>query len=149
MRASLDSSRPIMAPSVVRLLPHPLFPCSSLSSPPATTAPADPSPPPPQLSPNRTSQRYSTYTVTPSLHSISSDTVQAEIADIKAGLAKLENKHLASQRFVPSEEKSENLSKLALGAKLERALDRRMGGQDAVMRKKESVQMSEKTGLVA
>jgi len=35
-----------------------------------------------------------------------------------------------------SAERSENLSKLALGAKLERALGRRMGGQDAVMKKK-------------
>jgi hypothetical protein len=35
---------------------------------------------------------------------------------------------------VPSQEKTENLSKLALGAKLERALGRRMGSQDAVMR---------------
>ncbi|KFX97993.1 hypothetical protein O988_04589 [Pseudogymnoascus sp. VKM F-3808] len=89
------------------------------------------------LSSNRASMRYSTYTITaPSMHSFSSDTVQAEIADIEAGLAKLENKKLSSQRFVPSKEKSENLSKLALGAKLDRALDRRMKGQDAVMRKK-------------
>jgi len=48
----------------------------------------------------------------------------------------LENKKLATQRYVPTKEKSENLSKLALGAKLERALGRRMGGQDAVMRKR-------------
>jgi hypothetical protein len=36
---------------------------------------------------------------------------------------------------VPTEEKSDNLNKLALGAKVERALGRRMTGQDAVMRK--------------
>jgi len=59
-----------------------------------------------------------------------------EINEITEGLDKLENKKLSSQRFVPSQEKSENLSKLALGAKLERALDRRLCGQDAVMRKK-------------
>jgi hypothetical protein len=41
---------------------------------------------------------------------------------------------LGQQRFVPTAEKTEHLSKLALGAKLERALGRRMGGQDAVMR---------------
>ena len=40
---------------------------------------------------------------------------------------------------MPSKEKSENLSKLALGAKLERALGRRMGSQDAVMRVKKAV----------
>lgn len=62
------------------------------------------------------------------------DLIQQEINYITEGLDKLENKKLASQRFVPSKEKSENLSKLALGAKLERALDRRLGGQDAVMR---------------
>ncbi len=48
----------------------------------------------------------------------------------------MENKALMQQRVVLSEEKTENMSKLALGAKLERALDRRMTGQDAVMRKK-------------
>lgn len=37
---------------------------------------------------------------------------------------------------MPTVEKTENLSKLALGAKLERALGRRMGGQDAVMRER-------------
>ena len=35
---------------------------------------------------------------------------------------------------MPTPEKSESLSKLALGAKVERALGRRMTGQDAVMR---------------
>jgi hypothetical protein len=80
--------------------------------------------------------RYSTYSMAPTLVSISNDAVQAEITTITSGLEKLENKKLASQRFVPSKEKSENLSKLALGAKLERALNRRMSCQDAVMRKK-------------
>jgi hypothetical protein len=64
------------------------------------------------------------------------DLIQQEIHYITEGLDKLENKKLQSQRFVPSKEKSETLSKLSLGAKLERALDRRMDGQDAVMRKK-------------
>jgi hypothetical protein len=78
--------------------------------------------------------------------------VQHEITQITEGLEKLENKSLASQRFVPSVEKTENLSKLALGAKLERALGRRLGGQDAVMRqkvvKKESVE-NEKAAVMA
>lgn len=65
-----------------------------------------------------------------------SDSVVAEIRDIEKGLDRMENKALTQQRVVLSEEKSANLSKLALGAKLERALDRRMTGQDAVMRKK-------------
>lgn len=72
-------------------------------------------------------------TLAPSL-TPSQDSVQQEITQITEGLEKLENKKLESQRFVPSVEKTENLSKLALGAKLERALDRRLGGQDAVMK---------------
>jgi len=56
----------------------------------------------------------------------------------------LENKKLGAQRFVPTQEKSEHLSKLALGAKLERALNRRMGSQDAVMRVRKPVAKNEK-----
>ncbi|KAH8658638.1 hypothetical protein BGZ60DRAFT_472008 [Tricladium varicosporioides] len=79
--------------------------------------------------------------------SLSSASAQQEIKDIEEGLDKLENKKLESQRFVPSQEKTENLSKLALGAKLERALGRRMGGQDAVMRdRKKSI--TEKSGTL-
>jgi len=108
MGASLESSRPIMAPS---------------------------------LASKRASTRFSTYSMAPSvantvMTSLSSASAQQEIKDIEEGLEKLENKKLATQRYVPTQEKSENLSKLALGAKLERALGRRMGGQDAVMRKR-------------
>ena len=74
-------------------------------------------------------------TLAPSL-TPSVDSVQQEVSHITEGLDKLENKKLGAQRYVPSEKKSEMLSKLALGAKLERALDRRMASQDAVMRKK-------------
>lgn len=66
----------------------------------------------------------------------------AEIKEWTNGFERLENKRLQQQRFVPTPEKSENLSKLALGAKVERALGRRMTGQDAVMRK--SKPLSEK-----
>ncbi|TDZ35572.1 hypothetical protein C8034_v000653 [Colletotrichum sidae] len=62
------------------------------------------------------------------------DSAHAEIVDIATGLDRMENKALSSQRVVLSEEKTANMSKLALGAKLERALDRRMSSQDAVMR---------------
>ena len=61
----------------------------------------------------------------------------AEIKQFTQGLDRLENKHLAQQRFVPSAQKSDDLSKLALGAKLDRALGRRMTSQDAVMSKKQ------------
>jgi len=76
--------------------------------------------------------------------SLSSASAHQEIKDIEEGLSKLENKKLGQQRYVPSSEKSENLSKLALGAKLERALGRRMGGQDAVMRKRVKGRENEK-----
>jgi len=108
MPTSLESSRPIMAPS---------------------------------LSSKRASTRFSTYSAAPSVAntvktSLTSDSAHQEIKDIEEGLEKLENKKLMSQRFVLNEERSEEFRKLALGAKLERALGRRMGGQDAVMRKK-------------
>jgi hypothetical protein len=88
---------------------------------------------------NRTSVRYSTYsTAAPSFapSTRTTDSATAEIRDIEKGLDRMENKALSSQRVALSEEKSANLSKLALGAKLERALDRRMVGQDAEMRKR-------------
>ncbi|KAJ6441307.1 RAS small monomeric GTPase [Purpureocillium lavendulum] len=79
-----------------------------------------------------------------------SDSAQAEIRDIALGLDRMENKALSSQRVVLSDEKTDNMSKLALGAKLERALDRRMSGQDAVMRPRQKsikVSISEKTPI--
>jgi len=125
MGGSLESSRPMMA--------------SSVSS-------------------KRASARYSTYSTAPSVANtvkttLSSASATQEIKDIEEGLDKLENKKLANQRFVPSQEKTESLSKLALGAKLERALGRRMGSQDAVMRDRRKTvtdkdgELSEKAAL--
>ncbi|KAH8815969.1 hypothetical protein F5884DRAFT_204301 [Xylogone sp. PMI_703] len=116
MPVSLESSRPIMAPS---------------------------------LASKRASTRFSTYSMAPSLAatvktSLTSESAHQEIYNIEEGLEKLENKKLANQRFVPSKEKTDTLGKLALGAKLERALDRRLDSQDAVMRKK-STSISEKS----
>ncbi|KAK4040202.1 hypothetical protein C8A01DRAFT_35804 [Parachaetomium inaequale] len=101
MPTSLESSRPIMAPST------------------------------------RTSVRFSTYSmnapsITPTV--LSTDSVTAEIRPIVDGLERLKNPRLADQRVFLNEEKTTKLAKLALGAKLERALGRRMTGQDAVMR---------------
>ncbi len=42
------------------------------------------------------------------------------------------DKRLEQQRYVMSGNKTDEVSKLALGAKVERALARRMTGQDAV-----------------
>ncbi|KAL4870189.1 hypothetical protein BDV12DRAFT_195566 [Aspergillus spectabilis] len=92
---------------------------------------------------NRTSKRFSTVSGSPSIASErttgslpSGDPRLAEFHNLRDGLERLENKPLQKQRFVPSAEKTDNLSKLALGAKVERALGRRMTGQDAVMRAK-------------
>ncbi|KID75748.1 uncharacterized protein G6M90_00g048130 [Metarhizium brunneum] len=101
----------------------------------------------------RTSVRFSTYSMTPSFTPTvqTSDTAQAEISDIALNLDRMENKALSSQRVMLSDEKTDNMSKLALGAKLDRALGRRMSGQDAVMRPRRnvsvSVTMSEKKAL--
>lgn len=99
-----------------------------------------------QLASKRTSNRYSTYSAAPS-ETPSTASAQQEIKDIEDGLEKLENKKLAGQRFVPTQEKSENLKALALGAKLERALGRRMGGQDAVMRPRKKTASDEKSRM--
>ncbi|KAL9941596.1 hypothetical protein D7B24_004253 [Verticillium nonalfalfae] len=109
MPVSLESARPIMAPSA------------------------------------RTSVRYSTYSMAPTV--LTTDSAHAELRDIESGLDRMENKALTSQRVELSEEKSANLSKLALGAKLERALDRRMSSQDAVMRRPPAAKLSEKQAI--
>ncbi|KKK23106.1 hypothetical protein ARAM_007409 [Aspergillus rambellii] len=88
-QTSLDSERPIMAPS------------------------------------NRTSKRFSTVSGSPSIAASertlgglpSGDPRLAEVHNLRAGLERLENKPLQKQRFVPTPEKSDNLSKLALGAR--------------------------------
>ena len=93
----------------------------------------------------RTSVRFSTYSMAPSFTPTvqTTDSAHAEIRDIATGLDRMENKALTSQRVVLSEEKTDTMSKLALGAKLERALDRRMSGQDAEMRPRSKI-LSEK-----
>lgn len=53
------------------------------------------------------------------------------------------NKALSEQRVTLTEEKTANLATLALGAKLERALDRRMSAQDAVMRPNKRASVTE------
>ncbi|KGO75802.1 hypothetical protein PITC_033860 [Penicillium italicum] len=97
---------------------------------------------------NRNSKRFSTVSGSPSLAAsdrtgtlLSSDPRIADIFHLHDGFERLENKPLNKQRFVPTEEKSNYLNKLALGAKVERALGRRMTSQDAVMREP----LSEKT----
>ncbi|KAJ3562920.1 hypothetical protein NPX13_g8381 [Xylaria arbuscula] len=106
---------------------------------------------PPQLVSPRASVRLSTYSTTapsfaPTMRT--NDSAHADIRIIESGLARMENKALSKQRVVLSEEKTANLSKLALGAKLDRALDRRMTGQDAEMRpRKQTISEKEKEEL--
>jgi len=105
----------------------------------------------PSVSSKRLSQRFSTYSGTPSIAmsekttttTATGDSRMAEIKEWTQGLDRLESKRLQQQRYVPSTQKSDDLSMLALGAKLDRALQRRMTGQDAVFRKKKQP-MSEK-----
>jgi hypothetical protein len=81
----------------------------------------------------------SVYSNSPSFASVNSTDIangMAEIRELAQGLDRLKDKRLEQQRFVASAQKTDDLSKLALGAKLERALGRRMTKQDAVMRVK-------------
>ncbi|KAI4240807.1 MAG: hypothetical protein L6R40_004921 [Gallowayella cf. fulva] len=109
------------------------------------------------VSSKRTSKRFSTYssllssdshtlpsaasanarttTNTSSSTNTSNDRL-AEIKEWSTGFDRLDNKRLQQQRYQPTPEKSENLSKLALGAKVERALGRRLTDQDATFRTK-------------
>ncbi|KAL7275911.1 hypothetical protein RUND412_001130 [Rhizina undulata] len=76
-------------------------------------------------------RRFSNYTQLSSNPSITGSTKSAAFIEIEDGLRRLDDRRLACQRFVPSEQKSEMISKLALSAKLERALRWRMEKQDA------------------
>lgn len=87
---------------------------------------------------NGNPNRYSTLS-TPSSHT---STLTSAFLEIEDGLRRLDDARLARQRFVPSEQKSEMISKLALSAKLERALRWRMSGQDAVLRRKKAASVS-------
>ncbi|KAF9735252.1 hypothetical protein PMIN06_000665 [Paraphaeosphaeria minitans] len=96
---------------------------------------------------NRASTRMSTYSTAPTLTpsvapshlseaSIAGDPKAQEIKSWNEGFERLEDKRLVQQRYMLNNEKTDNMSKIALGAKLDRALARRMSGQDAVFRPK-------------
>ena len=57
---------------------------------------------------------------------------QALLEKLADGFGRLEVPSLNRQRFLASESKVEDMSKLAIGAKLEKALDRRLSKQDAL-----------------
>ncbi|KAJ4383871.1 hypothetical protein N0V86_000714 [Didymella sp. IMI 355093] len=96
---------------------------------------------------NRASTRMSTYSATPTLTpsiapshlsnaSTAHDPKSQDITTWNAGFERLEDKRLVQQRYIPSDNKTADMSKLALGAKVQRALDRRMSSQDAVFTNK-------------
>ncbi|KAI4260101.1 MAG: hypothetical protein LQ352_000480 [Teloschistes flavicans] len=121
MGQSIDSSRPIMAPSVSSKRTSKRFSTYSSLLSDTTTLRAS------------THLSSNTHNTSPSSAS-SSDPRLQEIKEWSTGFERLDNKHLQKQRYQPTPEKSDNLSKLALGAKVERALGRRMTDQDAVFR---------------
>ncbi|KAL9124751.1 MAG: hypothetical protein Q9217_005953, partial [Psora testacea] len=160
MGRSMESSRPIMAPSVspnlslsvirARPLEIAVTHGNAITQPVARHA-ADRIC---EVASKRTSKRFSTFSA-PSIAASdqttqttatmsSSDPRIAEIKEWTQGLDRLEQKRLQQQRYAPTQEKTDSLSKLALGAKVERALGRRMTDQDAVFRPK---LISEKTGM--
>lgn len=69
----------------------------------------------------------------------SSDPKTADIKSWSGALERMQDERLDKQRYVMSGNKSEEVSKLALGAKVERALARRMVGQDATFRVKRPI----------
>jgi len=77
-----------------------------------------------------------------------SETKLADIDSWSGALERMQDKRLDKQRYTMSGNKSDEVSKLALGAKVERALSRRMTGQDATFSVKKSID-SEKRKLVA
>lgn len=75
----------------------------------------------------------------------SSDPKTADIRSWSKGFERMQDERLDKQRYVMSGNKSEEVSKLALGAKLERALGRRMTGQDATFTQKKPLRKREGT----
>lgn len=118
---------------------------SSLSSP---TKPSHNMSNPPSASQTRTSTRtsvrFSTYSDAPTC--ATTESAVAEFQGIERSLDRIEkgDKRLSEQRVELDENKRVLFQKLALGAKLERALGRRMSGQDAVMRKRTTSSVSQK-----
>ncbi|TKA66128.1 hypothetical protein B0A55_09697 [Friedmanniomyces simplex] len=78
----------------------------------------------------------------------STDPKSADLKSWSGTLERMQDERLDKQRYVMSGNKSDEVSKLALGAKVERALARRMTGQDATFRvKKRTIGDVEKGGL--
>lgn len=71
-----------------------------------------------------------------------------EIKSWSGALERMQDKRLERQRFEMNDRKKDEVGKLALGAKVERALARRMVGQDATFPVKSKGMDVEKRGVV-
>lgn len=76
----------------------------------------------------------------------STDARDADIKSWSAGFERMQDERLDRQRYVMSGKKGDEVSMLALGAKLDRALGRRMSGQDAVFTRRTDT-LGEKRGV--
>lgn len=76
---------------------------------------------------------------TTSTSTLASDPKSADIKSWSGALERMQDARLDKQRYVMSDNKGEEVSKLALGAKVDRALSRRMVGQDATFRSKKQI----------
>ncbi|KAK5111101.1 hypothetical protein LTR62_005300 [Meristemomyces frigidus] len=79
--------------------------------------------------------------------SSSSDPKTQDLKSWSGTLERMQDERLDKQRYVMSGNKSEEVSKIALGAKVERALARRMTGQDATFTVRKKMGESEKRSL--
>ena len=77
----------------------------------------------------------------------SNDSRTNEIKSWSQTFDRMQDERLVKQRYVMSGDKDDEISTNALGAKLDRALGRRMTGQDAVFTR--SPDLSEKSGFQA
>ncbi|THW81053.1 hypothetical protein D6D17_09799 [Aureobasidium pullulans] len=69
----------------------------------------------------------------------SADPRTQDIKSWKAGFQRMSDERLEKQRYQLSEKKDDEINTIALGAKVERALGRRMVGQDAQFTRRESL----------
>jgi hypothetical protein len=69
----------------------------------------------------------------------STDPKTADLKNWSGTLERMQDKRLDMQRYEMNQNKTDEVSKLALGAKVERALARRMTGQDATFSPKKVI----------
>lgn len=103
----------------------------------------------PQTIPEKSRTIYGNVDVAAASSSLTLSSTDPKTADIRSfanTLDRMNDSRTDKQRFVMSSNKTEEVSKIALGAKVERALSRRMVGQDAVFRPKKPI-LDEKRAL--